>query len=300
MTNNSFDFPDVLHGSPAFSDRFHPIVVRQMRRLVRSSVFKWAVMLYLVIAGVSIVGGLMIAGARPLADPLQIWNLIGTAPFLYFVSIGAIVPAFSYSLTQRDDDFLNHSFTPKQLLRGYMMLGLLISGFFASLALPFIALAAVFGGNLGFMLWGLFFQTATGVTSNLMYFSYFCKLRQWILLLVVFFVAGMITGWQFAALGFLEAAMTTPFFVHAINSATGLSISALPAVALEGPKFIGYICFESLLFAFVAYFLCRWHLSQPKRLAVLDMLLNVLFYSLTTLFVCGLWMILRYGGIIVG
>ncbi len=286
MSDDSFDFSDVSRGGPAFSDRFHPIVVRQMRRLTRSLTFKAWIVFSLLLSCVGIVFALVFIGSHPSPESTAIWANVGLLAFSMIVPFAAVSPAVMCTSARQSDDSLDRIFPTASLLRGYVYLGLTITLFFTTLSLPFLALAVVYGASPTVFLWSITFTLVYGIASNLFCISFSAKARSGFGAISSVVASLILFNLCFSCVLWLE--MFLSFLLFRAGGVGPWTPGTVNDVA-----FHLFSIFQCLSFGILAYGLSYWHLSNPQRSPWLDQLLNIVIYFLAISILCGLWYGLR-------
>ena len=284
--------------SPTFFDRFHPIVIRQLRRLVRSHLMLIStIALY---ATTIAVFGLcfMYLGVRSSnANSAAYWSAAAVGPATIFMYIATIAAAAMLPASTIADELFDKSFTVRQRLHGYVFTGIVLSCYYASLALPFVSLAFVFGGTLLTSLFSLFSGIVTGICTTLFFLSFLAKNRS---LFGIFFESVVLTFFSSILLGSYSLVETAIM----ISQGPGFLLGTTPPsgrIAPLNPNSIVFYTFaygQWFVFGLVAYRLCRSHLSKPKRPMWLDHVINILVYVLLSTLFAGIWAALRFGGVI--
>jgi hypothetical protein len=278
-----------------FDNETNPIIVRQIRRLVRSHTMMWTTILYLVIAVISISSCLVLVGIRPANEfSITIWTAVGNGTATFFISIAAFCPAVMYGAARVNDELLDLAFSWHKLLFGYIFLGILWTGYYAVLALPFVSLAFVFGGNLFPQLLGLLQTILTGIIINLIFFSFLVKVRSMTGLVLTTIMLFFFHSAPFIVLSIVDTIITFPVF---------LGSSPVPAssvlVSLNHAQRLGYYALLMLfILGILAFWLCRSHLLHPRRAAWQDICINLLVYGIFTVLINALWVGLRLTGFI--
>lgn len=235
------------------------------------------------------------------ANRLEFWQAAAIGPAQFFMYFAAILPAVSYSLGQINDPFLDHSFTPKRLLSGYVFLGVLLSSYFAVLALPFAILAYLFGGNLLLMTLGLASNTLVGIVHTLVFFSFLAKIRNFNILIVAVFLLFFFDSFPFLCVGIVESLIELHRFFSGGHS---LIAPGSPPPMASSPVTAGSPVF--LIFSFIAWFvygiLAGWlsytHLAHPFRKAWKEIALNLFVYGAFTVLISAIWAGLRLSGLV--
>ncbi|MDR1963978.1 MAG: hypothetical protein LBQ50_09390 [Planctomycetaceae bacterium] len=275
----------------------NPIVVRQTRRLVRSHTLTWTTILYLAIAVIAVSACLLLLGIRPTKEfMIQIWSTVGVAPAAFFVSIAAFCPAVMYAAARVNDELLDLAFSWHTLLYGYVLLGVLWSGYYAVLALPFVSLAFVFGGSLLPSLLNLFQNVLTGMIINLFFFSFLVKIRSMTGLVLTTIMLFFFHSMPFALLGAIEGFIA---FRHMFARMSSATTSSPPLLLQNDLRFIGYVILMWLVLGIIAFLLCRSHLLQPKRVTWQVIGINLLVYGTFMILTSAIWAALRLTGLIV-
>ncbi len=253
----------------------------------------WSTILYLVLTTAAFLTGLVIVNIRPVPGIINFWDLIGVGTMQFFVGFAAIVPAFMYGSARVNDELLDLPIPPRERLHGYMFLSFLLAGYFAVLSLPFVALAFVFGGNLGTMLFSLVSTLLGGIVSHLLFLSFLNKVGSQTGLIaggiLLFFFGSM----PFALLGMTEGLITVYSSFSRMRAG-----GPPPMVNTNNPFFIAYIAFFYLVIGIIAYRLCRNHFSKPFRNVWMELGINVLAYGVATFVCCALWAGVRLSGVV--
>jgi hypothetical protein len=264
----------------------NPIVVRQFRRLVRSHTTAWTTILYLIIATTSIAVCLFTIGIRPSNDFfVLIWTAAGHTAALFFVSIAAFCPAVMYASARVKDELLDIGFSWRKLLYGYVVFGILLSGYYAVLALPFILLAFIFGGNLFTQLLGLIQTVLAGIIVNLFFFSFLVKIRTMSGLVLTTIILFLFHSMPFGILGIVNGYITMSRYSNFSFPPGGSPVISVPA-------FGSYVVLMWLILGMIAFRLCRSHLLHRKRAAWQDNCINLLVYGIFTVLMSSIWAIL--------
>ena len=285
-------------GSGSISDRINPIVVRQLRRLVRSHVMLISTILYYSIS--LAVFGLcffFLVARSPNAETVAFWSSAGIGPASIFMYIVAIVAAAMLPASQISDELFDLPFSARQRLHGYLFTGIVLSCYFASLSLPFTALSFEFGGSLLTSLLSLLSGIFTGICTTLFFLSFLAKCRNLFWIFIEAVALAVFSSILFASYSFIEMAI---MFSHGPGVFWGMS-SPSGGVAPLNPNGMALPIFahgQWLVFGMVSYWLCWSHLSRPKRPMWLDHLVNIFIYVLLSALFAGIWAALRYGGVI--
>jgi hypothetical protein len=280
-------------------NEMNPIVVRQIRRLVRSHTMTWTTILYLVIAVISISSCLILLGIRPANEfSINLWTVAGSGVAAFFISIAAFCPAVMYGAARVNDELLDCAFSWRSLLYGYVFLGVLWTGYYAVLALPFVSLTFVFGGNLFPQLLNLFGAVLTGIIINLIFFSFLVKVRSMAGLILATIMLFFFHSAPFVILGIVNALIAIRWSFPALLGSH--PVPAPPVTFNIAQQWLEYyVFFMWFILGILAFGLCRSHLLHPKRAAWQDICINLLVYGIFTVLINALWIVLRLYGIIV-
>ncbi|MDR0705351.1 MAG: hypothetical protein LBF88_10235 [Planctomycetaceae bacterium] len=281
-----------------FDNETNPIVVRQIRRLVRSHTMTWTTILFLVISAITISGCLVSIGIRPANDlSIAIWTAAGSGTATFFISIAAFCPAVMYGAARVNDELLDLAFSWHKLLFGYVLLGVLWTGYYAVLALPFVSLAFVFGGDLFPQLLLLFQTIMIGISFNLLFFSFLVKVRSMTGLVLTTIMLFFFRSMPFTILGMVHAIILYGIgIVPAPSGSPPVPASTFTLPSHTTPWFGYYIVFMWFIFGILAFWLCRSHLLHPRRAAWQDIGINLLVYGIFTVLINALWVVLRLTG----
>jgi hypothetical protein len=284
-----------------FDNEMNPIVVRQIRRLVRSHTMTWTTILFLVIAVISISSCLVFIGVRPTNEFfILLWTAAGGGAATFFISIAAFCPAVMYGAARINDELLDHAVSWRTILYGYILLGILWSGYYAVLALPFVSLAFVFGGNLFQQLLNLFQTVLAGIVINLLFFSFLVKVRSMAGLVLTTIMLFFFHSAPFVILSIVNSIIAfrgifpVPLGSHSVSAS-----APAPAFDVALPWFVYYNIVMWFLLGILAFWLCRLHLIDTKRAAWQDIVINLLVYGTFTVLTNALWVVLRLSGLIV-
>lgn len=282
----------------SWPDRVNPIVLRQLRRLMRSNVFLWSTMIYLAILAGAMICCLLFLGVRPAqTTSTDLWSAAVVGPAQIFIGFAAFAPAIMLASTRGKDELLDQLFSARELLRGYVLLGLILTGFFAALTLPFVSLAYVLGGTLTTMLWGLIGSMIGCVMTNLIFLSFLAKIRETTHLVAMVALLFFFSSAPFFGIMAIEMTIAFRFTFSSLSSTA--STTAIAPLTENDLRMIGYIAFLWIVFSIAAYWLCRRSLSVPHRPAWRDITFNLVVYTVISAVTTLIWAALRFGGMIV-
>ncbi|MDR0338573.1 MAG: hypothetical protein LBI18_15990 [Planctomycetaceae bacterium] len=273
-----------------FDNETHPIVVRQIRRFVRSHTIIWTTILFLVIAVIP-PSGLMLFGMGPVNEfSMLLWTVVVTRVAVIFITIAAFCPAIMYGLARINDELLDCAFSWHKLLFGYILLGILLSGYYAILAsLSIISLYFVFGGHLFLSLRDLLQAILWGIVNNILVFSFLVKVRSMtglvlttIMLfffhstpLIVLVIVQKIISFRFKAIALLDSNSSAP----------------APSALLSNIQLYDIVAW--FILGILAFWLCRSHFLHPKRASWQDICINLLAYGIFTFMISAFWAVLQ-------
>ena len=259
----------------------------------------WTTLLYLGLMTIAFGIGLVFIGIRPPYGDINFWDLAGASVVQLFIGFAAILPALMYASARVHDELLDVPIPPVKRLHGYMLLGFLLSGYFAMLSLPFVAMAFMFGGRLGIMLLGLVSTMLSGIVYNLLYLSFLNKVTNQAGLVVGVILLFTFGNLPFGLVGMTEALLILYLHFSATMTSAGFAPFATPPPF--NPNSLALMIY-AVLFTFVigilAYWLCRRHLSKPFQSVWRELGVNLWAYTLTTAFFCATWLGLRLSGIV--
>lgn len=281
----------------SWSDRMNPIVLRQLRRMTRSNVFLWGTIVYLAILSGAMIVCLLFLGIRPAqTTSANLWTAAVVGPAQIFIGFAAFAPAIMLASTRGKDELLDQLFSARKLLRGYIILGLALTGFFAVLTLPFVSLGYVLGGVLSTMLWGVIGSMIGGVMTNLVFLSFLAKIRETVFLAVMVILLFFFSSAPFYGPMFIEIVIAFRFTMSGLTSPT--STATITPLTENDPRFIGFFVFLWIVFSIAAYWLCRRCLSAPHRPVWRDITFNLVVYTVISLVTTLLWAALRFSGLV--
>ncbi|MDR2705508.1 MAG: hypothetical protein LBC02_06990, partial [Planctomycetaceae bacterium] len=255
-----------------------------------SHTMTWTTILFLAIAVIALSSCLVFLGIKPAnATFVTIWTSAGCGTATFFISIAAFCPAVMYGAARVNDELLDVAFSWHKLLFGYVLLGVLLSGYYAVLSLPFVSLAFVFGGNLFSQLLYLFQAVLVGIVINLLFFSFLVKIRSMTGLVLTTIMLFFFHKTPFTILG----------MVHAFTAFYGTTlVSPSTTFYLDMTWLKYYMIFVWFILGILAFRLCRSHLLHPKRAAWQDICINLLVYGIFTVFINAFWVGLRLNGFV--
>jgi hypothetical protein len=208
---------------------------------------------------------------------------IGSGWANFFISIVAFCPALMYVSAKINDELLDQIFNWRELLCGYVLFGVLFSGYYAVLALPFVSISYVLGGNLFLQLAALIEHVFTGVVVNLIFFSFLIKVRNMTVLITMGIILFFLRTSPLLFLGVVEGIICLLRIVSPLRNTFSLELYSIVVLLLLG---------------IVAIRLCRSHFLQPKRTTTMIIGINIVAYGVLTIIVSVLWLLLRLSGLI--
>ncbi|MDR1485073.1 MAG: hypothetical protein LBT09_09645 [Planctomycetaceae bacterium] len=263
----------------------HPIVVRQMRRLVRSHTITWTTLLFLIIpVGLIFVLNFLdneISGSgfkKIILDTVIVsWANI-------FISITAFCPALMYASAKINDEFFDQMFNWRELLSGYVLISILFAGYYVVLALPFISVTFLLGGKFFIPILMLLLQLTVGVIRNIVFLTFLIRVQTRMGLIITAVLIYLFHTTPLVVLGIVETMV-----VFVTRSAGSLS-SNFPM------QVYSYLMW--LFAGVIAILLFRYHFLHHRYPMWEVVCINILVYSFFTGVMVILWLLLRVNGLI--
>ncbi len=270
---------------PYHSDDISPITLRQLRRLARSYTLLWTTLLLLAVHIAAFCACAFFGDNIDSEMSAMFWAAATTQPVQMLLSFIVFLPGCMYVSAKTSDEMLDIAFSPKEILHGYWGVGIILGCYYTTLALPFVALSYVYGGQLLVSLWALFSNVLSLLVLSLVYFSWLAKVRSsnvmWLVAVFLYF---------FGAAHVMGPILAEVFVVSRFGGVPG---GAFAPIQYDELSWVCFTFFQLFGLAVVAYRLSLLHLENRSRGVGVAVLINLGIYGLIATSMFAVWAALR-------